>query len=136
MNTDFQDAHHRHWHDAETLYDAQRWANADHLYGVAAECGLKRLMLAFGMRFDVEKNLPTEGSDRKHIDKIWVRFETYRAGRHQGAGYALSANPFEDWDIAQRYAPQSHFDQPRAQAHRSGADEVRQLIEKAQREWF
>ena len=50
--TDFYDAHHRHWEDAERLYHNERWANADHLYGIAAECGLKRLMIAFGMRCD------------------------------------------------------------------------------------
>lgn len=49
MKTDFHDAHERHWDDAERLFEAQRWANADHLYGVAAECGLKWLMVHFGM---------------------------------------------------------------------------------------
>jgi hypothetical protein len=58
MNTDFYDAHQRHWDDAELLYEKQRWANADHLYGMAAECGLKQLMLAFGMTFDSGKNRP------------------------------------------------------------------------------
>lgn len=49
MNPDFLDAHDRHWNDAEYLFAALRWANADHLYGLSAECGLKRLMIAFGM---------------------------------------------------------------------------------------
>ena len=49
MNTDFLDAHKRHWADAELLYNEDRWANADHLYGMAAECGLKRLILLFAL---------------------------------------------------------------------------------------
>lgn len=49
MVTDFMDAHHRHWEDAELLFNASRWANADHHYGMVAECGLKRLMIVFGM---------------------------------------------------------------------------------------
>ncbi len=42
MSVDFGDAHIRHWKDAELLYCVQHLANADHLYGMAAECGLKR----------------------------------------------------------------------------------------------
>ena len=44
MKADFLDAHQRHWDDAEHLLQAQRWANADHLYGFAAECGLKAVV--------------------------------------------------------------------------------------------
>ena len=29
---DFVDAHHRHWADAELLFEHDRWANADQLY--------------------------------------------------------------------------------------------------------
>ncbi len=43
MQADFLDAHERHWQDAELLLTNQRLANADHLYGMSAECGLKRL---------------------------------------------------------------------------------------------
>ena len=46
---DFRDAHLRHWQDAELLFEHQRWANADQLYGLSAECGLKAVMRALGM---------------------------------------------------------------------------------------
>lgn len=135
MQSDFLDAHNRHWQDAEQLFEAQRWANADQLFGMAAECGLKKLMLAFGMGFDTDKNRPEEGQDRKHADGIWARYEAYRSGHHQGANYGLTANnPFQDWDVSQRYANQSNFGQARVQPHRGGANEVRQLIRKAQLE--
>mgnify|MGYP001321785629 CR=1 FL=1 len=135
MKADFHDAHERHWEDAKQLFQAGRWANADHLYGLAAECGLKRLMLAFGMPYDTAKDWPAKKSDREHANGIWARFESYRCGHHQGAAYALSShNPFHDWSASQRYVHQSHFDQARAQAHQSGADVVRRLIKKAQKE--
>ncbi len=131
MQTDFLDAHERHWDDAERLFQAQRWANADHLYGMAAECGLKRLMRAFDMPLEQER--PKEGSDRRHADEIWVRYESYQSGHRQGAGYALPrSNPFANWKISQRYAHQSDFDQPRVQAHQLGASVVRELIQKAE----
>ena len=45
MYIDFLDAYLRQWEDAEMLFGSERWATADHLYGLAAECGLKRLMI-------------------------------------------------------------------------------------------
>lgn len=135
MQADFLDAHERHWDDAERLFQAQRWANSDHLYGMAVECGLKRLMLAFGMSFDVAKDRPAKQEDRVHADGTWARFESYRSGHARGAGYVLPSNaPFDHWDVSDRYAHQSNFDQARTQGHQAGAQSVRKLIAKAQRE--
>jgi hypothetical protein len=135
MQSDFLDAHNRHLNDAEELFTTSRWANADHLYGLATECGLKRLMLAFGMAFDTIRDRPKDYDDRKHANGIWQRYESYRSGPRQGAGYSLSAvNPFQDWDISQRYANQSHFDRTRTVPHRNATRQVRALISKAQRE--
>lgn len=130
MNADFLDAFHRHWEDAELLSQQSRWANADHLYGLAAECGLKRLMIVFGMPVKSSGD-PALTIDRVHADQAWVRYETYRSG-HGSAKYTLSgSNPFNGWHIGQRYANRANFNGTRAQAHREGAVEVRNLIEEA-----
>lgn len=135
MQADFLDAQERHWDDAQRLLQLQRLANADHLYGMAAECGLKRLMLAFGMGVDPSTGSPVDNKDWKHANKIWARFESYRNGHAQGTGYALSpANPFVNWDVSDRYAPQSDFDLARVTGHQAGAQAVRGLITKAQLE--
>lgn len=135
MQADFLDAHERHWSDAEHLLQAQRWANADHLYGMAAECGMKRLMLALGMPYDASKDRPANHQDRVHANGAWARFESYRCGHAQGVGYALPAsNPFSNWDVSDRYGHQSNFDQARAQGHQAGAQTIRGLIARAQRE--
>jgi hypothetical protein len=135
MKADFLDAHERHWIDAQGLFQAERWANADHLYGVSAECGLKRLMLAFGMPYDSLKDRPGKDSDRKHIDLIWTRFESYRCGHPQATGYSLAmTNPFSNWNVAQRYARQSNFNQTRVKAHQAGVILVRSLVQKAKLE--
>jgi hypothetical protein len=129
VNSDFKDAHERHWEDAELLRERDRWANADHLYGMVAECGLKSLMLAFGMPFDSGYDRPQRPSDRKHADGIWMRYESYRCGHPRGAHYVLpSVNPFADWEVSQRYANRSNFDETRTLPHRNGADVVRQLV--------
>ena len=135
MHADFLDAHKRHWDDAERLFQAQRWANADHLYGITAECGLKQLMLAFGMPYDSAKDRPADLGDRVHANGIWARFESYRSGHLHGTGYALfPGNPFVNWDVSDRYAHQSNFDQAQAKGHQAGAQAVRSLITKAQHE--
>ena len=132
MQTDFFDAHGRHWADAESLFAEGRLANADHHYGIAAECGLKRLMLHFGMTMNQANDSPNQRDDRKHVDGIWSRFEAYRSGHDQGVGYALSSeNPFHDWHVAQRYVNQSSFTQTRVKPHQNGANLVCALVKKA-----
>ncbi|MHB8811216.1 MAG: SAM-dependent methyltransferase [Desulfobulbaceae bacterium] len=134
MDTDFLDAHLRHWQDAEQLFASNRLANADHLYGMAAECGLKRLMVAFGMPVR-SIGSPANKSDWVHANQAWVRYEAYRSGHHQGVSFPLqTTNPFDDWDVSQRYANQINFDQVRVDSHRLGAETVRKLIRTAQKE--
>lgn len=133
MNSDFLDAHEGHWDDAELLKGETRLANADHMYGLSAECGLKRLMICFGMPLAASGDPLRQ--DRQHADGVWARFETYRSGHHNGAGYVLpELNPFSDWNVNQRYAAHYEFDNPRVLAHRGGAETVRELVRKARKE--
>lgn len=135
LGTDFVDAHERHWRDAELLWQHQRWANADQLYGLSAECGLKGLMLKFGMKWDHKHDAPQSKQDKIHANKVWDRYEAYRGGHPKGAAYALPANnPFDDWDVSQRYAPSTAIDVTRTHAHRTGAEWVKQLIKDAEKD--
>lgn len=98
---------------------------------MAVECGLKRLMIAFGMPIAIDGG-PAQHSDRVHADQAWDRYESYRSGHVAGASYGLPANnAFLDWHVSQRYANQSNFDQARATAHRTGAEAVYKLVIKA-----
>lgn len=134
FKADFLDAHERHWHDAEFLYQGQCWANADHLYGFAVECGLKGLMLVFGMKVD-PSGKPKDKKDQEHARNIWQRFESYRCGHPRGTGYALpNVNPFNKWDVSDRYAHRSNFNQQWTQSHQAGAKLVSELIRKAKKE--
>ena len=130
--TNFLDAHERHLEDTEVLNKNKRLANADHLYGMSAECGLKCLMRAFGMPFDSNRDRPQKREDLVHADGMWQRYEVYRSGHVGGAGYSLtSPNPFDDWHVSQRYAHRSNFDAARVQKHRRGAEEVWKMVKKA-----
>jgi hypothetical protein len=140
MTTDFADAHQRHLIDAKTLYDVSRWANADHLYGLSAECGLKALMIKFGM--PAHNGEPDQPRDRVHVNyltlnkiNVWDRYEAYRSGHHQGVNYQLpQANPFANWDVNQRYAHCNDFSQTVVEPHKQGAECVKGLIRQAQQD--
>ena len=130
MQADFYNAFQRHWDDAEYLYADSRWPNADQLYAYSAECGLKCLMLQFGMPVKHE-GVPQEKEDRVHADEIWSRYETYRMGR-AALGYELpQPNPFDDWEIGNRYAHKSNFNQVMVDKHKQGTEIVRTLIHTA-----
>ncbi|TXH35000.1 MAG: SAM-dependent methyltransferase [Burkholderiaceae bacterium] len=134
MQADFLDAHRRHLSDAERLFQVQRWANADHLYGIAAECGLKALM-------EKIKGGPLEVDDRLHImeerkpSNAWLKYQSYLAGHLLATKLSLpQSNPFSDWLVSQRYAHQSNFDQARVQLHQVAAKKVGTLIRRASKE--
>ncbi|MCX8066491.1 MAG: SAM-dependent methyltransferase [Anaerolineae bacterium] len=115
---DFLDAHKRHWEDAESLFQIGRLANADHLYGLSAECGLKYLLIFRG-----ENLTPRE---RVHIDRLWLRFHDLAEDRRWPN--VSADNPFADWRIGQRYAHRRHFDPIAVDRHRRGTLQVRTLL--------
>jgi len=130
MQADFYNSFQRHWVDAEYLYTISHWPNADQLYAYSAECGLKCMMLQFGMLVNNE-GIPQKGLDKVHADKIWSRYETYRMGRAV-LGYELpQPNPFDDWEISNRYSHKSNFNQTITDKHRQGAEIVKILIHRA-----
>lgn len=119
------------------LLDGQnRVANADQLYGVSAECGLKRLMQYSGMKLvpDVSTGIdkPDDSKDRLHVDKVWTRYQSYQQGRLAAFHYNLPVqNPFQDWSVHQRYVHRNDIDSSGLAGHRQGAETVRTLIEHA-----
>nr|WP_314983427.1 SAM-dependent methyltransferase [uncultured Pantoea sp.] len=135
MAADFVDSHSRHFDDANHLFSINRYANADQLYGFSVECGLKSLMMAFGMPFDQNRQVPQNYPDRVHADGVWSRYESYRSAHARGANYILSnSNPFNNWNASQRYENQSSYNIGTVTPHRDAAEQVRQLVKKAQLE--
>jgi hypothetical protein len=127
---DFYNAFQRHFNDAKYLYDDSRLPNADQLYAYSAECGLKCIMQQFGMFVDPSSGAPDK-KDRKHIDKIWIRYESYRMGIG-ASGYELPQNnPFDNWDINQRYVHSSIINRTIVDVHKTGAEIVKKLVHKA-----
>jgi hypothetical protein len=132
MRTDYRDAAERHWEDADDLLANSRAANADHLFGLSAECSLKAVMLGLGMPMGEEA--PAQRRHRVHINILWDRFIAFAEGR-DGARYALAihaaANPFADWDVNQRYFHRSHISHDAATKHREWAETAIDVLRSA-----
>ena len=121
-------AHRRHWKDAELLFEQRRWANADQLYGLSAECGLKALMPDLGM--------PVE---YKHLEEIWpdfAQFATSAQGRVNARYVALlpSRTPFSGWSVQNRYAHSRYFPKSVVEPHRKAACAVRRMVDVAKQD--
>lgn len=133
MSVDFADAASRHWKDAELLHQHRRWPNADQLYGLAAECGLKAVMQGLGMALTPDGR-PQQDEHRVHIDNLWSTFSDFASGANEAVYAALltQPSPFADWSIHQRYWSSNAVTPNRASSHRAGAQKVRQVLNKAQ----
>lgn len=107
MSTDFCQAAKRHLDDAVFLNNNKRLPNADQLYGLAAECALKAVVVGLGAQTDRGGDLTPPF--RVHAKEMWVGYETFLSGR-TGQRYlaplaGFDGNPFDDWRVDQRYAP-------------------------------
>ena len=114
---DYLDAHDRHWEDAELLFQEGRLANADHLYGLSAECGLKAIW-------------PGREVERLHLDGgLWDRFVAEYNSQNRPIPLTLPmANPFREWRIAHRYVARRCFTQRHVEENRQAAEQVREFV--------
>ncbi|WP_300809074.1 hypothetical protein [uncultured Desulfovibrio sp.] len=131
MSTDFYDAFSRHDADADLLLENGRWANADHHYGLAAECALKALLL--------QQGIPPNNGDmpsgrqyrpyRTHINHLWDSYQNFMQTRND---YPIPAdNPFQDWDISQRYASKTDITEQAARSHAAAVGTLKNIIKQA-----
>ena len=124
----YPDAHLRHWEDAERLFEAKRFANADQLYGFSAECGLKAVMLTDDMLSEYLR-MPNDPEHRTHVHKFWGTFRAFAEGRPIGTllHHLPERNPFRAWSQHDRYASSRHFDEQVIASHRKAARQVHQF---------
>ena len=132
MPVDFRDAADRHWEDAGYLFADKRLANADHLFGLSAECALKSVMQGLGM--SLVNNSKPVAPYACHINILWVEFIAFAHNRG-GAKYATkidgSPNPFDDWDVNQRYAHRSIVTETKANKHQQAAETTMIILQSA-----
>ena len=130
MSTNFLDASERHFGDADLLRDDGRVANADHLYGISAECSLKAVMLALGMATRTD-GVPVDRGHKVHMPELWAAFQSFAQGR-LAARYLEPLdhqNPFADWLVDQRYWLRAAIPAAATGTHRSAALRCRESLE-------
>ncbi|MGH3622829.1 MAG: hypothetical protein ACRDQ5_13690, partial [Sciscionella sp.] len=92
---DFAAAARRHFSDAEHLCAQQRLPNADHLAGLAAECGLKAILIDHcGGSIDAGGK-PRHGTKciAVHLPTLWAEVAARIDGRSAGRLVALLGRP-------------------------------------------
>ena len=117
---DFADAHLRHWTDAELLFENERWANADQLYGFSAECGLKAVI--------EEQGGPITGEYKKHIHELWPRFVDFMDKNGELWSEFPDGEPFGDWSHHDRYVRQDLFRPGDVERYRDAAERIFRMI--------
>ena len=130
--TDFAEAHRRHWRDAELLYCCERWGNADHLFGFSAECGLKAVMVRLGMMaLDEHGNL--ERKYRKHFPSLWTEFSQFADGHLKARDLRLlpEGKSFSDWSVYNRYSRLGFTERQSVDRHRNAASKILRMVEEA-----
>jgi hypothetical protein len=123
MSNDYVDAAERHLADAELLRDQGRIANADHLYGLSAECSLKAVMESLGMK--MKNGVPEDKGHKVHMPELWAAFQSFAEGR-LAARYLEPLNhdnPFSDWLVDQRYWARSAIPDAAMSNHEAAASQ-------------
>lgn len=123
MSTNFREASGRHLHDGQLLLSEQRWPGADHLVGLAAECSLKAVMEALGMKMTTDGSAPVDRGHRVHMPELWSAYQSFASGRLQARYLTLldHGNPFADWQVDQRYWSGAEVGETVATAHAGAA---------------
>lgn len=102
---DLRRAAYRHLEAAEILLETNRKDVAGYLFGLAAECALKHIMINSGMRPlpDVQRR---EDPFFAHFEYLKTLLRDNASGRRAGElrQYAESASFMQQWDVSMRYS--------------------------------
>lgn len=111
----------RHFRDGSTLRDKGAWANADQLYGLAAECAIKSALVQVGLT-------PGQATfPRVHIDKLWDRVHVHSIQKAYPCLSGLlraTRGPFAGWSTDQRYSRDEAVDEETCEGHRQWSARV------------
>lgn len=132
VTTDYPDAANRHRNDADLLLESKRLPNADQLYGLAAECALKAVLTWLGMETTVD-GAPKDKRRYGHINRLWGEFLSFANG-HEGACYAAmlpQTNPFDNWDVGQRYGQTTSIAEATVHDHERGTTAAFAVLSQA-----
>ena len=112
MTDDYRAAAVRHYRDAKLLDNHDRVENADHHYGLAAECGLKEALKQMGRLREEHR--------RWHIDQLWNKIQAKQLSKSFPGLAQLVENRdcFAKWKISQRYGRDGEVPRVNLERHR------------------
>lgn len=141
----YEHAARRHLRDADTLFNQGRLANAGQLYGFAAECGLKAMLLACGVAPGADGGVPDDHPAnpgkrhplRQHMPSLTGRISINghlipdgpRATKYMATMPSLGH--FHDWSVDHRYWREAAMPLTSVTSWRSAAQEVSTMLDQA-----
>lgn len=132
----FHDAARRHFQDAELLWMNTREANAGHLYGFVAECGIKAILVASGsIQVDANGDIPQRHPFRLHADRLSSQINQIHSSLQGRTSVNYLAQvphiaDFSDWSTDHRYYDESALP-PSTAKWRSAAQQVMSMLDQA-----
>lgn len=135
MRVDFKNAAKRHFDDARWLEQYNRLANADHLYGLAAECMLKAMIARLdpGAIDSNTGDFKGRSPHKKHLNHstqnndLWAYFINHFSARIQV--HLPPVSPFPTWKIEQRYLAEGCFSSERVSQHYQAATDLKHALD-------
>lgn len=127
----------RHFDDAEQLLASNRHGNAGHLFGFAAESGLKAVLVACGVPTDADGGIPQGHRLRQHVPVLGDRLVTdghlVPDGRFSSVYMAKvsSLANFHDWSIDHRYWADAALPVASVSRWRQCAGEIMVMLDEA-----
>jgi hypothetical protein len=127
----------RHFHDAEQLLERHRHGNAGHLFGFAAESGLKAVLVACGVPTDANGSIPQGHRLRQHVpvlgDRLVKDGHLMPDGRFATVYMAKvgSLGNFHDWSIEHRYWADAALPVASVDLWRQCACEIMAMLDQA-----
>jgi hypothetical protein len=136
----YEHAARRHLTDAETLLDQGRLANAGQLYGFAAECGLKAMLIACGVELDAYGGLPRQNKFYQHMPALFDRVASngYLIPDGPQAVRYMASMPnlakFQHWSVDHRYWGDAALPLRLVPDWQSAAKEVTNMLDQAKQD--
>jgi hypothetical protein len=114
----------RHYRDGELLSDSLRIANADQLYGFAAECAIKRALVSLP---GCANSGILASKYREHVERLWDLAQVQGIQKRYPKLMTVLKNlrhPFADWSTNQRYERDDVVTEDALRRHRRAAARV------------
>lgn len=132
----FHEAARRHFQDADLLeVQHHRLAGAGQLYGLAAECGIKSLLVSQGYPSDPTTGDLAHRKLRKHVHELVNNIhmlDAFLDGRGAARYRAMlpNLNRFSNWHTEQRYYADQALPLASVTHWRVAADEVMRMLDQ------